>query len=614
MTIPVAGQTYGSAPLDKPVYRILDQAVARGLCAPLPGAKPYALKHILSAITEILASDDDAPGFARLREDERRILEETQALYAEKPGLDLTRGTYTLSSQPGKTRFSGQAGITVRSALSAGFYTEDASIPKGTDTWVGVFFNGDLGSHFSYRLTMAGGLILAPRRTLGDYHTYYEGFEAQDAPPTIYDQTISAYSQPLAFFPYTYTPQWDGSVFPISDISSAGYTGWPQSLSVGSAMLPELGGSLLEERVRYRGGRINREWGAMATGSSLVLNQQAAPFLALEATVQPFPWLYFSTLTGILEYYNSQGLMVSSAVSQNAFSLSQVEFNLSPYVHLDFGSAALWPKRFELGYLFPLTENFFYQNNIGDFDNLALFGNLKGTYPGLGSLWVSLFLDEISLESSFFQKDRAMYAYQAGTTVIIPWLPWASVSLRYTKIEPYCYTHTRETLPWYADIPMETAYANKGRGLGYYLPPNSDELVFRLESLWSRQSSVHFQYQLIRHGADYGSSAVDGSSLWSELDPSGRSTKPVLRKYFLQDGAYQWQHVLKVGADYTFGRSRLPVQLFGEAGVVFSYFTNIPGPANTGRPSAYTIIDTPEYPRSIALIARLGLTLYPSLL
>lgn len=609
-SMPLAGQTHGSVAIDNPVYQILEQAALRGLCAPLAGAKPYSRQAILTAITEILDTDGAPQRFGKLSDHERRILEETRTSYVPvSRGLDWQRGTYTFENDrsTGNIHLSGEVGLTAASCFSWGLYPRNRDTAWGTDTWLGFFFNGDLGDHFSYRFTMAGGMIRAPRVALGTYNTYYPGFTQED--PDHINQEITTYSQPLASFPYTYKQSWDGSVFNYRDISGS-YRAWPSDLSVGDTMLPEITGSLLAGHIRYRGGRMDREWGAMARGSSLVLNQQAAPFLALETTVSPFSWCYFSTLTGILEYYNTEGIKHSAATNQNAFSIAMLEINYQHYLHLDFGSTALWPKRFELGYLFPLTDNFFYQNVIGDFDNLAIFCNLKGQYPGIGSLWFSLFLDEISVEPLFFEKDRAMYAFQTGTIIAIPWLPFATVSLRYTKVEPYCYTHTKERVPWYGDTLMESSYTNKGSSLGYYLPPNSDELLLRFEALPLSRTRMHVQYQMIRHGADYGGSAVDGSSLWSELDPDGRSTKAVLRKYFLQDGAYQWQHIFKFGAAYSW--AKVPVQIFAEAGVVISYFTNIDGPANSGSPSTYSIVDTAEYPRSTGLIASLGFRLFPN--
>jgi hypothetical protein len=115
---------------------------------------------------------------------------------------------------------------------------------------------------------------------------------------------------------------------------------------------------------------------------------------------------------------------------------------------------------------------------------------------------------------------------------------------------------------------------------------------------------------MIRHGAEYGSSAVDGSSLLSELDPQERSEKWQLRKYFLKDGAYQWMHIIKVGGEHTFKQvALLPFTGFLEVGFVFSYFTNIDNPFN-GDPQRYRIVDTPEYPKSTAFIVNLGIRLF----
>jgi len=118
------------------------------------------------------------------------------------------------------------------------------------------------------------------------------------------------------------------------------------------------------------------------------------------------------------------------------------------------------------------------------------------------------------------------------------------------------------------------------------------------------------QYHMIRHGADYGSSSVDGSNLLSELDPSNRNDEPVLKRFFLRDGAYQWMHIIKVSAEWTM--PNLPVSLFGEAGTIISYFTNIDAPANiTGQAHPYKKIDTTEYPKSNGFVVKLGVRIYP---
>jgi hypothetical protein len=347
--------------------------------------------------------------------------------------------------------------------------------------------------------------------------------------------------------------------------------------------------------------------------------------LALETVIQPFPWIAFSSLTGVLEYHNATGFDNNSGIKdnaevfQNAFSIVMLEFNIENYFNIGLGTSVIWPKRFELGYIFPFADNLLSQNNIGDFDNMALFLNLQAQYPGIGKLWFSFFLDEMNIQEirGFFNMDRMMYAYQFGGAFHIPWMPFSSITASYTKVEPYNFTHVRESYPWYGHNLMETNYVNFGRSLGHYIPPNSDEFLIRFETLPTAQSMIGLQYQLIRHGANYGNRAVDGSSLWSELDPCGeeRSSNEALRKHFLRDGAYKWMHILRLRGEYSFTGLSLPFKMFGEVGGVFSYFTDIfdesgTAPTNSGR-YQFRVINTPQYPHTLNFITVLGVKLFP---
>jgi hypothetical protein len=617
--VSLSAQSHISVPLDDPIYYVLDLAQARGLCPPLPEVKPYSRTVILSALKEILASEAASP--RALNEKERLIIETAKTnLEKAAKGFNWQRGLYHFdapSKKTGSPLFSGDLGVGLDMTFGGGAYPKDRDFAWGTDSWIYAYTNGDIGEHFSYGFKIAGGFIRAPRSRLGEGLTYYAGYpkfgDPGQAPEGSYfNREIPVYSDPLPFFPYGYRKQWDGSIFSPGSVSAGGILNWPEGVAIGSGITSELSGELFGDMLTYRFGRISHEWAGMTTGGSLVLNAASRPFVALEASFDPVPWFRFSALTGVLEYYNAEGIKISSQTNQNLFSIDQLELNYKNYFHFDVGSTAVWPKRFELGYIFPVINNFMYQNNIGDFDNMALFSNIKFQYPGIISVWGSFFADEIEISSikQMFELDRQMFAYQAGVKGMIPRLPFASVTVTYTKIEPYCYTHTRNFTPWHGDNPMETAYTNNGVGLGYYLPPNSDEVQIRFDTMPAPRTSVHFRYQMIRHGAEYGSRAVDGSSYLSELDPDGRSEKEMLRKYFLRDGAYQWQHIVRAGAAHTLTKTFIPVQLFGEFGVVFSYFTDISGTANSGSPHDYSVIDTQEYPKSTGIIATLGFKLF----
>jgi len=611
------GQTHVSVPLNHDIYYLLDQAEARGLCSPLPAVKPYTRARIAAAIDEILAAE---PGrFGGLSDAERKILEDVEAGFSDgESGFNVRKGKYRYSAQ-GKTGvpFAMDVGIALESINSGAYSAEEEKPYFGTDTWGTLYVSGDAGKNFSFNVDFSAGAMRAGRTKLGEYDTYATqlGMDEEDQDSGYKNERLDTYSQPLAYFPYTYQKRWDGFMFNLGEISASNMEKWPDSFSIAARMLSEMSGSIFDDMLLLRAGRFQREWGGMAPGSSLVFNAAARPFLGIEAIFNPIPWFSFSSITGVLEFDNSGGIVEPAKTFQNAYSLQQAEFNVGKYFHIDLGSSVIWSKRFELGYMFPLLSNFFYQNFIGDFDNMGVHLNLKGRYPGLGSVWFSFFADEIEISSisRAFELDRHMFAYQAGLQGLIPALPFASLAVSYTKIEPYTYTHTRNRMPWYGDSLMETAYINNGVSLGHYLPPNSDELKLRFDAHPLPKTAGFFQYQMIRHGADYGPHQVDGSSLVSELDPVGRSDKDSLRKNFLKDGAYQWMHIIKIGANHRF--DSLPLTIFGEAGVVHSYFTDIsqaeydkynPTPTD-GRPLA---LPEGNYPTSTVFILTLGFRVF----
>jgi hypothetical protein len=573
----------------------------KGISVPLSGVKPYTRNVILDAINEILSSDN----VNLLNNTEREILEQYLDDFAlPEKGLNLNRGIYSAQAFIGNndTLISANLNASFDYEFSGGFYP---SSYIGNEIWINFFLNGDLGDHTSWEFGGSGGLMKIPRKYLGEYNTFYEGFKNRNE---YQNQLIEVFSEPLTHFPYAYKKRWDGSVFYFSDLT--GFSSWPDPVAGGYNLLSEISASFLQNKLLMRIGRLSHEWGSVPFGSSLALNKMARPFLALETEFRPVSWFGVSTMTGILEYYNAEGEKTSSMSFQNAYSITLLQFRYKNYLFLDLGEAVIWPKRFELGYLSPITNSIFYQNNIGDFDNLAMNINVKMQYPGIGNVWFSLFWDEAFWVSNFYELDRTMIAVQAGASIPLPFLSFSLIKMSYTRINPYTYTHTRIYTPWYGENTMEQAYINNGVSLGYYLPPNSDELLLSFKTMPVKNLTTHFQYQLIRHGANFGSSAVDGSSLYSELDPDGRGgDNPILRRFFLQDGAYQWSHILKAGLEWK--TPSYPVTLFLEAGINISYFTNTAFPANDGQAYKYKKIDTAEYPKSTGFILKMGVKIFP---
>jgi hypothetical protein len=612
---PVFSQTHTAVSLDSQVYYVLEQAEIRGLCSPLSGARPYTQGVVIAAINEILNSDNSN----KLNAMELEILEQYRDMLAKpKTGIDWQRGAWYSESSLGKNNMPLSANIGVSADIegSTGLYPSSEEYHFGTEIWLGAYVNGDIGRNISYGLSGEGGLIRVPRNELGTGNTYYNTYPYDPDDPDE-DEYVNrkpiVYSEPLTHFPYSYKKRWDGSIYFFENLE--GYESWPQNIAGCYNLLAELTASFLDNKLIFRVGRMSHEWGSGPLGSSLVFNQMARPFLGIEGEFNPVPWFGITSFTGILEYYNDDrlgdhGIKASSRTNQNAFSATMLQFRYKNYISFDIVDSVVWPKRFELGYMIPIISSFFYQNNIGDFDNMALTFNLKLQYPGLGNIWFSLFLDEMKLDTNWWVLDRTMLAVQAGVNIQMPFLAFSSIRLSYTMVNPYCYTHNRNFNPWYSEAkPMETSYTSNGVGLGYYLPPNSDELLFRFQTMPAKNLVTFLQYQMIRHGAEYGSGEVDGSSLLSELAPNDRENNPVLKRYFLNDGAYQWRHIIKAGVEWNL--PKLPIALYGEAGVVISYFTNIEEDANvTGEPHPYFVTDTIDYPKSTGFVIKIGVRVF----
>ncbi|MDR2369860.1 MAG: hypothetical protein LBD71_00145, partial [Treponema sp.] len=574
----LGAQQYNSIPLDSDAYTVIESAVLRGRLTQPSSAKPWSLAAIRDMLVEIRSA-----GISR---QESEIVQGLLQSFERQYGLSYADGRYyTEKFLSNGTRFSFEGGLNWESNFSFRVPSPAfGSINVGT-----LYIAGDMGSYLSWNFNLLGGFMYVDRDFLGIRPNppyidtkYGRPSNPYGGPPYTDDnglpitheyyydipqQSFSfVYSIP-AWFPGTFTKRWEGAVFPPSDLG--GYHPWPDRFAFGYEIISEINAAFFEKRLELRFGRMRRDWGP-GNGESLVLNAAARPFVAFEGGVRVTNWLHFSILTGGLEYVKISNQWMDADPFQNLFTLTMLELDPGKYVHIDFGSANIWPKRFDIGYIFPVNSNFFYQNNIGDFDNLALYGDIELRLPGTGKLWGSLYLDEARPDKGIkqlFRLDRNMYAIQGGVKADIPWLPFASLTLRYTKIEPYCYTHEYTETPW-TRVPMDTSYVNNGESLGFYLPPNSDEALIRFESMLLAGTKIHFQYQMIRHGADWGSGRVDGSSLGDKIYKDANT-----EKNFLKDGVYEWNHVFKIGGTYSLKTRNIPVSVFAEAGIVVTRFT-----------------------------------------
>lgn len=622
-------QTNITVNVHEDIYTILNNAYERGLCSPLPGAKPYTEKKILSIIEEILKND------SKLSETEIKILTDYQekCKRSSSNNFKILDTLFFENNDWTSVPLTFQINYGLETNVSGGVYNTSKYNSYGFDFMPKFGFSGDIGNNFGYNIQALLDVSKMPLHKDGTYNVgknwfSYVGKDGQTVKAREQIREINSYSN-NNYLPFQYLKPWGGQFYYLSNMSASGLEGWAHELGVTGNIFAELHTSFLNDKVNIGLGRNYREWAAMDKHSSLVLNGTAMPFFGLDITVELLPYLTYSSLTGTLEYPNRDDIFGDSlpgnddddaSLWQNAFSINMVEVNYKG-LHADFGSTVVWPKRFELGYMFPLTNYVEYQNHIGDYDNLALFGDLKYTKTGIGSVWGSIYLDEINgMNNNPLKYTRAMFATQAGIKAVLPNIPYGSLALRYTKIEPYCYTHhSVNYLPYYDDYVCMN-YTNNGINLGSYLPPNSDEILLRFDSMPLPSLTTSFSFQMIRHGADFGTQQVRGSSIYSELDNSNRDE---FTKNFLHDGAYNWIHILSLNASYSNRQYKVPFKFNITLGGIVSYYTAISeseyrGPedwyagelGNYGNCSGdYSIIDTDEYPFTYGAVLSIGVTI-----
>lgn len=607
-------QTNISIDISDPVYEVLRASELKNLCGPLPSVKPYSKSYIIKTLEEILLNLEEVEDY-----DSMEIVQKFLDKYEYEEGLHLKEGYIKLENKS----FDFPASLILYDSFIVntgfGFYKNSSQSSWGFEAYDKFGFMGDLGKNLSYNCTGFVGLTKMPLEELGD--DYRIGEWLYHTPGSQSPRTVKTFRN-NSFLPYKYSKYWDGACYYLSNLTGSGLEGWPMNLSLAFAMNGEIHASLYDNAIELGLARHKREWGAMDTDSSLVLNSHARPFLAAEATFTPLKFLSLSTLTGILEMPNQDYIndgawyMLKDDNSgqklkdwedgyffQNAFSMIILNLDFEKF-HFDFGSTTVWPKRFELGYAFPLIDNVVYQNNVGDNDNLALFADMKFKLGNFGSLWFSGYLDEIiSPTTKFWRMTRAMFAFQAGTKVTIPWLPFTTAAFRYTKVEPFCYTHhSINYTPWYQQYISES-YTNNGECIGYYLAPNSDEFNLQINSIPTPYLNLLFQYQLIRHGVDWGSGSFEGNNLYSELHNEKRGE---LKKYFLHDGTYEWSNIISINCSYNLRQFDIPVTLNLGLGYIYDWFTAING--EPGKDTSYSKINTDEYSEKNGIVINLGMS------
>jgi hypothetical protein len=235
-------------------------------------------------------------------------------------------------------------------------------------------------------------------------------------------------------------------------------------------------------------------------------------------------------------------------------------YSWAPFSWLDLGffESVVYGERFEPVYLLPFSYLFYSQGYAGFADNSLMGLSFRTLLPYKTEVNGILYVDDMNFNEmmKFNFNTKMKMALETGAS----WSPGQSwlhkISMDYTAVMPYMYTH----YDWHSDYEATDFnpdnYSHLGGNLGTTLSPNSDRI--NLTSNWrlDKTSEVVLFGNWMRHGnassklsgAEFSDVETDGSLYDNGINDSGdlffQKTLPFLTQDVLEK-------VLQVGLEYT---------------------------------------------------------------
>lgn len=283
-------------------------------------------------------------------------------------------------------------------------------------------------------------------------------------------------------------------------------------------------------------------WGYGQLGR-IVLSDKAPAYPMIRFDYSPLKWLRFNYMHAWLN-----SALIDSARSYdkgNDLFGNDREMYIRKYLvshtltflpakglSLSVGESMVYSDDFQPGYLLPVM--FFkvldqhqsrYKLNTGS--NGQFFFNVSSrNFVPKTHLYASLFIDEIRTGSIFNKaKSRNQLGYTVGATRTDALLPYLTLGLEYTRINPYVYNNL---------VPAQT-YTNQSYSLGDWMGQNADRIVAWASYNPLPRLTTTVQFNYIRKGRD--GDLFD--QYWAEPQPK-----------FLDEGPVQSQKQLLVQANY----------------------------------------------------------------
>ena len=258
------------------------------------------------------------------------------------------------------------------------------------------------------------------------------------------------------------------------------------------------------------------------------------------------------------EFYSNAPLVVGDDDLDTTYNKTMVlhSYSWAPYSWLDIGffESVVYGERFEPVYLLPFSYLFYSQGYVGFADNSLMGLSFRSLLPYKTEVNGILYVDDVNFNQIFKFKfnTKMKIAMETGAS----WSPGKSwlrkISMDYTAVMPYMYTHYDWHSVYNADDFNPDNYTHWGGNLGTSLSPNSDRINLTGNWRLDNTSEVTLFGNWIRHGNASDSTGAtqnnDGSIFDNGIDSAGELFFQDSLPFLTQDVL---EKVLQVGVEYT---------------------------------------------------------------
>ncbi|WP_320121493.1 hypothetical protein [uncultured Sphaerochaeta sp.] len=465
-----------AVPVGHRAYQILEVAQIRGLIENQPAVKPYSASTVISLLTKV-AEQTDSLSNAEIN-DLNSLITELQASYGTSDSYaDQLFSTGYLRTFDEEKALGAAFGITLGTQQTVSLVTKEYD----SRNTVVAFMKGDIGKNVSFNMDF--GLVLDKLNN-------------------------------RVFLPSEFTIPGEGFYMRLTEGGNPPSSIPFDKLNTSLTLSPELAVSLFDGDLLLRWGSIKRDWGPGL--NNLMLSGSARSFDGIDISVNLTHWLRYSVINGSLgkfslrdidgqpflsDYYGGSKEDKANYTYNNNFSAHRVELDATKNLTLSIFESTIWQKRFELSYLNPFAIYMFQQNSLGDIDDVFAGLDFSYTLPSKARLYGAMAMNEMNVVGNpvtMLKAPRNMFAFQAGLVVPIPIGSFSSMTLQWTYIGPFVYTHypmrefTGAIDPGLLDATETeiTIISDQGREFTYTQESNGDPLKITFTQKGSSEEEI----------------------------------------------------------------------------------------------------------------------------